>query len=161
MAPAGSRRSGSEVHAMTVSARLRLFLRGTLLIRIVISSRGWSRCRTSCWLSSCSSISNDQVDSAGCSLSFSLITQSVSLLSCYIRIIAQTLAISNTILEGWVGSSNIRSAIKIGCLLQCTCKRTLKVGILILLRIVIPHQAGQRFNVDPDEAKLENVDRSI
>jgi hypothetical protein len=34
-------------------------------------------------------------------------------------------------------------------------------GFLILLYIVIPHQAGHRFHVDEDEVKLENVDRSI
>ena len=50
---------------------------------------------------------------------------------------------------------------KSGCLLQCTCKCSLKVGLLILLRIVIPPLAGHSFPVDDEDLKLENVDRSI
>jgi len=162
MDPAGCRRFGSEVCAMTVSAWLCFFGTGTLVVRIVLSQQAWSRCRTSCQLSkSCSSISDDKVDSRGSSLSFSLISQSLLSSSCFIRIIARTLAISNTILEGWVGNANSWSAMKIGSLLQCMCKCSLKVGFLILLWIVIPHQAGHRFHVDDDEVKLENVDRSM
>jgi hypothetical protein len=73
----------------------------------------------------------------------------------------QILAISNTILKGWVASSIISSPMKIGCLLQCTHKCSLTVGFLNLLLIVIPHLAGQSFHVYDNEEKLENVDRSI
>ena len=60
IAPAGCRRFGSGARAITVSARLRFFGGGTLVVRIVWSWRAWSRCRTSCWLSkSSSSISDD------------------------------------------------------------------------------------------------------
>jgi hypothetical protein len=76
-----------------------------------------------------------------------LISRSISSLSCFISIIPRTLAISNTILEGWVGFSNIWLAMKIHCRLQCMCRRTLKVCFLILLWIVTPHLAGRRFHV--------------
>jgi len=42
MAPAGCRRFGSEVRAMTVSARLRFFGGGTLVVHIVLSRHAWS-----------------------------------------------------------------------------------------------------------------------
>jgi len=148
MAPAGCRRFGSEVWAMAVSARLHFYSSGTLVVCLVSSRRAWSRCRTSCWLTkSSSSISVEKVDYPRSSLLFSLIYRSVSLSSYFIRIIARTLAISNTILESSVGSFNIWLAIKIVCLLQRTCKCSLKVGFLILLWIVISHLAGHRFHV--------------
>jgi hypothetical protein len=134
MAPAGCRRFGSEVQAMTVSAWLCFFGGETLVVLIVLSWCAWSRCRTSWWLSkSSSSISDDKVDSQRSSHSFWLISRAVSSSSCFIRIIARTLAISNAILDGWVESSIISSGMMIGCLLQCPCKGSLKVGFLILL----------------------------
>jgi len=64
MALAGCRRFGSEVWAMTVSAWLRFFGGGTLVVCIVFLWRAWSRCRASCWFSkSSSSISDEKVDS--------------------------------------------------------------------------------------------------
>jgi len=158
--PAGCHRFGSKVRVMTVPAQLRFFGSGTLVVRIVLSQCAWSRCRTSCWmLKYSSSISDDKVDSPGCSLSSLLITWSVSSSSCLIRIIAWTLAITNTIPEGWVGCSKIWLALKIGCLLQCTCKCSLKVCFLILLWIEIPHLAGHRFHVWWSE--VGNVEGSV
>jgi len=162
MAPVTCLRFGSEVHAMTVFAWCRFFGSGTLVVHIVRSQSAWSRWATSCCLYKLSSlITHDKVDSPGCSRSFSLISWSVSSLSCLIRIILRTLAISNTILEGWVGSSIIWSAMKIGSLLQSTCKCSLKVCFFIFLWIEIPHLAHCRFRVDNDEVRLENVDRSM
>jgi len=104
MALAGCRRFGREVRAMTVSAQLRVFGSGTLVIHNVLLRHVWSRCSISCWLSKSSfSISDDKGDSAGSSLSSSLIPRLVLSSSCLIRIIARRLAISNTIHKGCVG----------------------------------------------------------
>jgi len=160
MAQAGCRRCGSEVHAMTVSAWLHSFSSGTLVVCIVLSRHAWSRCRTSYWCSQLSSsILDDKVDSPGSSLSQSLISRSGSSPSYFIQIRARTVPISNILLEGWVGSSNIWLGMKIGCLLECMCKCSLTVCFLIVLWLVIPHLAGRGFHVD--EVKLGNLDRSI
>jgi len=42
------RRFGSGVRAMTVSAQLHLFRSGTIVIRMILSWRAWSRCWISC-----------------------------------------------------------------------------------------------------------------
>jgi len=147
-APAGCCRFGSGVRAMTVLARLHFVGSGTLVVRNVLSRHAWSRCRTPCWFSELSSsISDDQVDSPGYSFSSLPISPSVMSSSCLITIITRTVAISNTILEGWVGSWNIWSAMKIGCLHECTCKGSLKVCFSIHLRIANPHLASCRFHV--------------
>ena len=104
MTPAGCHRVGSWERAMTVSARLRCFGSGTLVAHIVISLHACSTGRISCWLSKLSSlILDDEVDTQRSSLSLSLISQSAWSSSCLIDSILQTLAISNSILEGWVG----------------------------------------------------------
>jgi len=65
MAVTGCHRLGSGVQAMTVSARLHFFGGWTLVVRIVLLRRTWSRCRTSCRMSkSSSSILNNKVDSS-------------------------------------------------------------------------------------------------
>jgi len=157
---AGCCRFGSGALPMTVSARLCFFGGCTLVVRIVLSRRAWSRWRTSCRMSkSSSSISDDKVNCPGSSLSPLLISRSVSSSYYFIKIIARTLAISNTILEGWVGCSNIWLAMKIGCLLQCTWKCSLKVCFLVLLWIVIPHLAGRRFHFWWSE--VGNVEGSV
>jgi hypothetical protein len=108
MAPAGCRRFGSEVRAMIVSALLRFFGGGTLDVCIVLSPRALSCCRTAYWLfKSSSSILDDKIDSPSSSHWYLQISRSVLLSSCINRIIARSLAISNTRLKGWVGSSNI------------------------------------------------------
>jgi len=81
------------------------------------------------------------------SLVFLLISRSVSSSFCFMKMTARTLANSNTILDGWVGTSKVGSAMKIGCLLQYTCKCSFKVGFLILLWIVILYLAGCWFHV--------------
>jgi len=104
MAPAGSRRFGGDVCAMTVSARLHFLCSGTFVVWNVSSQHACQRCTISCWWSNKSSwISNDNADSLGTSLSSSLISWSVSSLSCFMKNVTQTLAVSNTIHEGWVG----------------------------------------------------------
>jgi len=104
IAPAECRRFGCVARVTTVSARLRFFGSGTLVVCIVLSWHAWSRCRTSCRMSKLSSsILDDKVDYPGSSLLSLLISRSVSSSSCFIRIRPWTLAISNTILEGWVG----------------------------------------------------------
>jgi len=147
-APTGCRWFGSVVQAMTISPPLRFVGSRTLVVCIVWWWRAWCRCRTYCGMSKLfCSISDHNVDSPESSVSSLLISQSGLSSSWLIRLIARTLSISNTIFESWVGSSNIWSAMKIGCLLQCTCKGSLKVCFLILLWIVIPHLAGHRFHV--------------
>jgi hypothetical protein len=93
-------------------------------------------------------ISNDKVHHPWSSLLFLLISWSVSSSSFFIRFMGRTLAISDTIIKGWVGSSNIWSPMKICCLLQFTRKHSLTVGVLILLWIVISHLACLRFHVE-------------
>jgi len=157
MAANECRRFGSRVQAMTVSARLPCFGSGTLVVRNVSSRRAWSGCRTSCQISNSScSISDDRVDTPAASLWWLLISQSVLSSSSFIWTVAQTLAI---ILESSVGSWDIWLAMKIGCLLQCTCKCSLKVCFLILLWIVIPHLASRRFHDWWSE--VGHVERSI
>jgi hypothetical protein len=103
-APAGCPRFGRDVRAITVSARIRFFYAGTLVVRIVLSCCCRSSCKTSCRMyKSSSSMSDDEVDSPRSSLWFLLISWSVSLSSCFITRTAQSFGISNTILEGWVG----------------------------------------------------------
>jgi len=147
IAPAGCCGFGSGARAMTVSAQLRFFGGGTLVVRIGWSRRAWRRRRTSCRMSkSSSSILHDTVDSPRSSLSSLLISRLISSSSCFFRIIGWTLAVSNTILEGWVGCRNIWLAMEIGCLLSCTCKCSLQVSCLIILWIVTPHLVGGRFH---------------
>ena len=108
MAPTACHRFGSGVQAMSVSAQLRFYGRATCVVCIVLLRHAWSRCRSSCRMSKLSSsIGDNQVHSTGSSLSSLLISRSVWLLSCFIKFIAQTFAITNTILESWVRSSNI------------------------------------------------------
>ena len=93
---------------MTVSARFSFFGGGTLVVPIVLSRRAWSRCRTTCWLSkSSSSLSDDKVDSRRSSRSFSLISRSVSVSSCFIRLIARTLHQRKTFPSGRNGSVKV------------------------------------------------------
>jgi len=71
MVATGCHRVGSGMPAMTVSALLRFFSGGTLVVRIVLSQRTWSRCRTYNQVSKSSfSILDSQVDSPGSSLQF-------------------------------------------------------------------------------------------
>jgi hypothetical protein len=71
------------------------------------------------------------VDSPWSSLSILLISRSVLSPFCIIRrSIERRLAITNSILEGWIGSAHIGLAMKICCPLQCTYKYCLKVGLL-------------------------------
>jgi len=66
---------GSRGHAMTVSAWLRFFGSGTLLVRNDLSQPTWPRPQTTCWWSrSSSSMSDDKADSLVASLSSSLIS---------------------------------------------------------------------------------------
>ena len=143
---AGCHRFGSGARRMTVPAWLRFFGSETLVIHIILSLRARSRFRTSCPMSKLSSsILDDKVDSSRSSHWSLLISRSLWSSFCFIRTIAHTFAISNIILKGLVRCSNIGLAMKIGCLLQCTCKCSPKVFFLILLWIVIPHRAGRRF----------------
>jgi hypothetical protein len=62
--------TGSGVRAMTVSAQLRFFGSGTVVVGIVISRRARSRYRTSSqWSKSSSSISDEKVHYPRSSLS--------------------------------------------------------------------------------------------
>jgi len=134
MTPAAYRRFGSKVCAMTLAASLHFVRSRTLVFHTIWSVCAKSSCRTSSWWTELASlISDDRVDYPECTLSSSMISQLVSSLSCFMRIIVQTCTMSNTILEGYVGSSIIRSAMKIGCLLNCTCKCLCRVYFLILL----------------------------
>jgi hypothetical protein len=132
MATGKGHRFGSDVRAMMICAQLWFFGSGTLVVCIILSRRARPRCRTSCGLSKLSSsISEDKVDSPWSSLSILLISRSVLSPFCIIRrTIKRRLAITNSILEGWIGSAHIRLAMKIRCPLQCTDKYCLKVGLL-------------------------------
>jgi len=159
-APTGYRRFGCGLGAITGSAWLHFFGSGTLVVRVVLLQHAWSRWRTACRMSKSSpSISDDKVDSPGHSVLSLLISGLVSSSFCFIRSIRLTLAIFNTILECWVGCSNIWLAIKIGCVLQCMCKCSPKVCFLLILWIVIPHLAGRRLQAWWSE--VGNVEWSI
>jgi len=118
MAPAGYRKFGNGVRAMTVLAWLHFFGTGIPQVCGVISCYDCARCMT-CLSSSksYSSILEGKVDSPGTSLQSSLISEWVSLSSYLITIITQIFVIYNTILHGRIGNSHVSSAIKIRCLL--------------------------------------------